>query len=80
MRVRFFARLREQAGVETEAIQVAPGSTLEDVYEALRGKHPALEPDRQAVRGAINQEFSDWSTHVSEGDEVVFIPPVSGGR
>ncbi len=79
VKVRFFARLREQAGVETEALEVTPGSTLADVYDSLRRKHPALESDRSAVRGAINQEFADWTTRVSAGDEVAFIPPVSGG-
>jgi len=74
-----FARLREQAGVETEAFEVAPGSTVADVYESLRRKHPALEPDRDSVRGAINQEFRDWDATVAQGDEVAFIPPVSGG-
>jgi len=80
VRVRFFARLREQSGTETEALQVQPGATLEDVYDVLRRKHPALETDRKAVRGAINQELSDWSAVVADGDEVAFIPPVSGGR
>ena len=79
LKVRFFARLREQAGVETEAFEVPAGSTLADVFESLRRKHPALESDRRAVRGAVNQEFSDWDTVVSAGDEVAFIPPVSGG-
>lgn len=79
VRVRLFARLREQAGLEAERIEVAQGSTLANVYESLRRQHPALEPDRKAVRGAINQEFSDWETVVSQGDEVAFIPPVSGG-
>ena len=80
LRVRFFARLREQAGTETVAIQVAPGSTLADVYDVLRQRHPALESDRTAVRGAINQEFAAWTAPVSDDDEVAFIPPVSGGR
>ena len=79
VKVRFFARLREQAGTEAEAIQVAPGSTLADVYAASRQRHPSLESDRAAVRGAINQEFAAWSALVSDGDEVAFIPPVSGG-
>jgi molybdopterin converting factor subunit 1 len=79
VRVRFFARLREQAGAEIEALEVPPGSTLADVYDNLRRKHPALEPDRVAVRGAINQEFANWDAVVSQGDELAFIPPVSGG-
>jgi molybdopterin synthase catalytic subunit len=79
VRCRFFARLREQAGTETETVEVPPGSTADVVYEALRRSHPALEPNRDAVRVAVNQEFSDWGTTVAEGDELAFIPPVSGG-
>jgi len=78
IRIRFFARLREQAGVETEIIEVAPTSTLADVYAALRAKHAAL-PEQGAVRAALNQEFADWNTTVAAGDEVAYIPPVSGG-
>ena len=78
VRVRFFARLRELAGVETEALQVKPGAVLSDVYENLRQRHNAL-PARDSVRAALNQEFADWTTAVTDGDEVAFIPPVSGG-
>jgi molybdopterin synthase sulfur carrier subunit len=79
VKVRFFARLREQAGVENEALQVPVGSTLADVYDTLRASHPALEADRASVRAALNQEFVDWASKVSDGDEIAFIPPVSGG-
>ena len=79
VRTRLFARLRELArGEETETLELPAGSSLSDVYEALRLSHPAL-PDRGAVRAALNQEFSDWSATVADGDEVAFIPPVSGG-
>jgi molybdopterin converting factor subunit 1 len=79
VRVRFFARLRELVGHETEALQVPPGSHLKDVYETLRARHAAL-PACGSVRGALNQEFADWNAVVADGDEVAFIPPVSGGR
>lgn len=79
VRARFFARLREQAGTEAEGIEVPQGSSVADVYEMLRRKHPSLESNRAAVRAAVNQEFASWDAVVSEGDEVAFIPPVSGG-
>lgn len=60
-------------------LELPAASTLADVYEALRQAHPSLPADRNAVRAALNQEFTDWDTKVSDGDEVVFIPPVSGG-
>jgi MoaE-MoaD fusion protein len=76
---RLFARLREQAGTESETVHVPERSTVWDVYAALRRAHPALESSRDAVRPAINLEFADWDAVVGEGDEVAFIPPVSGG-
>jgi molybdopterin converting factor subunit 1 len=79
VRARLFARLREQAGVDSRSIELPIGSTVSDVYGALRRAHPALEPDRSAVRPALNQEFTDWDAKVVDGDEVAFIPPVSGG-
>lgn len=78
IRVRFFARLRELAGIETESLQLSPGSTLADVYAAVYRMHSGL-PDRGSVRGAVNQELADWTMRISDGDEVAFIPPVSGG-
>jgi len=78
VQVRYFARLRELAGTETEPRQMPPGSTLADVYDVSRRAHPAL-PGRGSVRAALNQEFADWNSQVAEGDEVAFIPPVSGG-
>lgn len=79
VRARLFARLREQAGTDAEMLELPAASTLADVYEALQRRHPALESDRKAVRAALNQEFKDWSAQVVDGDEVAFIPPVSGG-
>jgi molybdopterin converting factor subunit 1 len=78
VKVRLFARLRELAGVETLPMKMQSGARLADVYEGLRVAYPAL-PAREGVRGVVNQEFADWSATVSEGDEVAFIPPVSGG-
>jgi MoaE-MoaD fusion protein len=79
VRARLFARLREQAGTDTENVELPTGSTVSDVYEAVRTLHPGLEADRNSVRAALNQEFADWDVAVADGDEVAFIPPVSGG-
>jgi MoaE-MoaD fusion protein len=79
VKVRFFARLRELAGTESEAAELPAGSSLADVYAAMRRSHPALAAASEAVRGAVNQEFSDWGAVLADGDEVAFIPPVSGG-
>ena len=79
VRARLFARLREQAGTDSESMELPAGSTVADVYDAVKRLHPGLQADQGAVRAALNQEFADWGTVVADGDEVAFIPPVSGG-
>jgi MoaE-MoaD fusion protein len=79
VRARLFARLREQAGTGDENVELPAGSTVSDVYELLRSKHPGLEADLKAVRAALNQEFVAWAAVVADRDEVAFIPQVSGG-
>jgi molybdopterin converting factor subunit 1 len=77
--VRYFARLRELAGTDSETIDRLPASTtLNELYLYLQRLHPAL-PDPESVRVAVNQEFADWSTKIPDEHEVAFIPPVSGG-
>jgi molybdopterin converting factor subunit 1 len=79
VRAKLFARLREQAGVDSIDVGLASGATVADVYEAIRRDHPGLEPDRRLIRPALNRSFAEWDATVREGDEVAFIPPVSGG-
>lgn len=79
VQVRLFARLRELAGFELESVEVPPQSTVADVYAAVRQAHPSFQVEQDSVRAALNQEFADWDEVVSDGDEVAFIPPVSGG-
>lgn len=78
VRIRFLARLREHAGVEAEEFKAPAQATVADVYDALRGRHSGL-PAKDGVRAAVNYEFVAWDVTVSEGDEIAFIPPVSGG-
>jgi molybdopterin synthase catalytic subunit len=79
VRVRLFAIQRELAGTREVALEVPPGSTIEDVWAALVDRFPALAPGRQAVRFARNGEYTDPATTLEDGDEVACIPPVSGG-
>jgi molybdopterin synthase catalytic subunit len=79
VRTRLFARLRELAGTDSENVEVRAGATVADVYNALRKSHPGLDVRSESVRAAVNQEFADWDVVVADGDEVAFIPPVSGG-
>ncbi|MDQ6691811.1 MAG: molybdopterin converting factor subunit 1 [Candidatus Dormibacteraeota bacterium] len=74
-----FARLREQAGVDREDLDLPAMATVADAFARVREAHPGLEPSRAVVRAAVNREFASWEHRLAEGDEVAFIPPVSGG-
>ena len=77
--VRLFARLREIAGQGQMERQFAPGATAQTVWDGLTVEVPDLTPYRTISSCAVNQEYASFTTPVAEGDEVAFLPPVSGG-
>jgi len=77
--VQLFARLRELAGGQEWPCEVPPGATAADVWRAVVTAHPALADFASAVSCAINADFAPMTTLVHEGDDVAFLPPVSGG-
>lgn len=79
VRALLFARLREQAGTGTVQLELPGDATAGSAYQALKLLHPRLEPDRDRVRVARNQSFCAWDDRLEDGDEIAFIPPVSGG-
>jgi molybdopterin converting factor small subunit len=58
---------------------VPPGASVADVWRAIEGAHPAVQPLAKTVSAAVNAEFASMTTTVHEGDEIAFLPPVSGG-
>ncbi len=79
IRVRYFARLREITGVNDELIDLAAPADAASLYHELTTRYAALSGLRSHLRVARNLEFIDWEQALSDGDEVAFIPPVSGG-
>ena len=79
VRARLFALQRELAGTRELELQVPDGAAIEDVWLALVARHPVLAPGRTSVRFARNGEYADATDPVRDGDEIAFIPPVSGG-
>jgi molybdopterin converting factor subunit 1 len=77
--VRLFARLRELAGAGELQREVAENATVATVWEALTRDHPALAPYAASLSCAVNAEYSRMTARVRDGDEVAFLPPVSGG-
>ena len=79
IRARLFAIQRELAGTREVALDLAGGATIDDAWRALAGRYPVLEPGRPFLRFARNGDYADADTPLVDGDEVAFIPPVSGG-
>ncbi len=79
VRVRLFASLRETAGRREAELQLAPGATAEEAWQKLARDHPALATSRPSLIASVNRRYASFDTVLAEGDEVVFIPPVSGG-
>ncbi|HYA97678.1 MAG TPA: MoaD/ThiS family protein [Methylomirabilota bacterium] len=79
VRVLFFGRVREIVGRSEDSIELAPGARVEDLFARCRELHPALGPYRASLVASRNQEFAPWTSMLAPGDEVAFLPPVSGG-
>jgi molybdopterin converting factor subunit 1 len=77
--VRLFARLRELAGAGELTREIAPQATIADVWADLVGDWPALAPYTRSISAARNEDYAPMDTAVADGDEVAFLPPVSGG-
>ena len=79
VRVRLFALQRELAGARELSIELPDGATVESAWTSVVERHSVLAPGRPSMRFARNGEYADPATALADGDEVAFIPPVSGG-
>lgn len=77
--IRLFARLREIAGQGEIERQVPDGATADTVWEGLADEFPGLRQYRTISSCAVNEQYASFTTSLTEGDEVAFLPPVSGG-
>ena len=79
MTIRLFARLRELAGASELTRQLPDGATAADAWRLLAGEHPALAAYAGSISCAVNEEYTRLTSPLKDGDEVAFLPPVSGG-
>ncbi len=77
--VRFFATLRDRAGVEQAEIELADGATVAALLKHLSETYPRLTPALRTSIVAINHDYAFAEDPLSDGDEVGLFPPVSGG-
>jgi len=79
VRVLFFGMLKELVGRSGEESDFPEGSDLRRVFETYAARYPRLSELARSIVMARNHEFADLATPVRDGDEVAFLPPVSGG-
>jgi molybdopterin converting factor subunit 1 len=77
--VRLFARLRDLAGSGELIRDVAAPATVHSVWQSLVADMPALRDYERTMSVAVNADYSKMTAPVKDGDEVAFLPPVSGG-
>ncbi len=74
----YYASLREATLKEKEVITIEKNTSLRKLYGILENRYKLLL-DEEALRVAINDIYVPWETVIKENDQVVFIPPLSGG-
>ena len=77
--VRLFARLRDIAGASEFTRECAAGATIGDVWRQIAGEFPELAQYERSISSAVNADYARMTHPVSDGDDIAFLPPVSGG-
>ncbi len=77
--VRLFARLRDITGSSELARELAPGATIGDLWSQLAAEFPGLAAYQRSISSAVNADYARMTQTINDGDEVAFLPPVSGG-
>lgn len=75
----FFSVLRDAVGESEQSVSLPDGATGDTLLDTLAAQHTGIERYRSVVRLAVNRRYVPFDTPLADGDEVVLIPPVSGG-
>lgn len=79
VRVLLFGSLREAAGAKELSVVLPERARVVALRELLMASQPAFEKLAGRLRVAVNREFASDDAVLADGDEVAFLPPVSGG-
>ena len=77
--IRLFGRLHDMAGATELVRELAGAATVATAWTVLAEEFPAIAPYARSVSAAVNADFAKMTTPLADGDEVAFLPPVSGG-
>jgi molybdopterin synthase catalytic subunit len=79
VKVLFFGQLKDIVGRSEDAIELEEGTRLSSIFKHYAGRFPRMHDLEHSIVMACNRQFADGSAEVRDGDEVAFLPPVSGG-
>lgn len=79
IRVQFFSRLRDLAGMSEMEMNVSDGAKVADLLQTLYAQTPALRGWDKSILVASGVEFVARDYAISPGDEISIMPPVQGG-
>lgn len=79
VKVLFFGMLKDIVGRAEEQIDLEDGALLGSIFDRYAQQFPRLKGLTSSIVLACNHEFSDRAAQVRDGDEIAFLPPVSGG-
>ena len=79
IKVLFFASCRDLMGGSERAMTLAEGATVADLMSKIASEKARFTEMLPSLMVSVNQEYVERDAELREGDEVAFIPPVSGG-
>jgi molybdopterin converting factor subunit 1 len=77
--VKLYASFREIVGSKEENIDVPEGTTVQMLLEGYINRFPQIDRFREHIILSVNKEYGHPTRKLNDGDEVSFLPPVSGG-
>jgi molybdopterin synthase catalytic subunit len=77
--VLFFGVTQDLTGLQQEQTEIPEGANLDGLWGRYAARFPRLNDLSGVLLLAVNQEIADRARALKDGDEVAFLPPVSGG-
>ena len=77
--VKYFASLRERVGKSQETLELSDATTVADVWAKAVPDSMQSTTDDESILAAVNHDYVERDHALSDGDEVAFFPPVTGG-
>ena len=79
LNILFFGQLKDIAGRSEDSVDLPEGSRVDDVFQHYASALPRMRELAGSIVVARNQQFTPASQPLADGDEIAFLPPVSGG-